>query len=961
MTLEFGLLGGIEARLGGRPLPLGHTRQRSVLAALLVDAGEPVPTNRLMERVWGDNPPRQARATLHGYVSRLRQALADTDETALTRRGGGYVIELADTVPVDLCSFRALLARARQDDDPGLLECALGLWRGEAFSGIDTPWFNTLRDTLEQERFAAQLDLNDRRLRLGEHAALLPALAARSADHPLDERLAGQLMLALHRSGRPAEALAHYQRIRTLLSEELGIGPGPQLREIQAAVLRQEDDPVSHRPNASAAPDHQDTEQAAPRSNPPPAQLPASVPRFTGRRGELGRLEQLLSRGGVVCLEGTAGVGKTALAVHWAHRARPAFPDGQLFVDLRGFDSVSAPTHPAEAVRGFLEALGVAPAHVPARLEQQTALYRSLMADRKALVLLDDARDAEQVRPLLPAALGSLTLVTSRNRLTSLSAAEGALLLTVDPLPSRQAHALLTGRLGSSRIAAEPAAVREITARCAGLPLALAVVAARAAAQPDFPLDLLARELREDGSRLDALDGGDPATQLRAAFSSSYRALDGDTARMFRLLGLHPGPDATVPAAAALTALPVPRARALLGELTRAYLLTEHRPGRYTCHDLLRAYAVELAQADDSDRERDRAVRRMLDHYLATARTADALLTPQPLPEGERNTALFTHQEAQDWLTAEHPVLLAAVERAPTPYVWQLAATLTTFLDRHGHWQALLTAQATALDAAGDRQDRAAQADAHRGLALALDRLGRRDEACDHYHLALTLYSELGSHPGQARTHQHLARMSEARGAHQQALIHARRSLEHYDAAHDPAGQSAAMNQVGWILIQLGNHVEALMYCRRALVMAQEADDFNGQAHIQDSLGCVHRHLGRYEPAVAHYRQAAALFRETGDRHSEARDLCALGDLHEAAAHSDAAREAWTQALSVIHRLGLPGTDPLRVALMHRLSGPGDEQGSGQRDTAPHDTAPHDTAPCDTARGTVHQAVGQGS
>ncbi|MFI6645477.1 AfsR/SARP family transcriptional regulator [Streptomyces sp. NPDC050504] len=1005
MTVEFGLLGSIEARIDGRPAKLGHARQRGVLAALLVDVNQPVNMDRLTERVWGERPPRQARATLHGYVSRLRQALACTSEAGISRGSTGYVLTAADTATVDLHLFRALLVRARAAEGDlravALYEQALRLWRAEAFATIDTPWVNALRDTLGQERFAAELDLDEIKLRIGQHAALLPQLVARATAHPLDERLAGQVMTALHRCGRPADALDHYQRMRRRLRGELGIEPAPALREIQAAILRQ-DVPARHPgaappvapsvgplvgpqggprggapstgprsgvasagPPAAVTPDGRSGAAApagpldavppagpldavppaglpgAVRPHTPPAQLPLSVAAFTGRDTEIARLDRLLSGGSRVpaptsvvisAVEGTAGVGKTALAVHWAHRVRGAFPDGQLYVNLRGFDPEAAAVSPEEAVRGFVSALGVPPGHVPAGLEAQTGLFRSLMAGRRVLILLDNARDADQVRPLLPGAPGCLTLVTSRNRLTSLAVAEGAQLLAVDLLTPGQARDLLTSRLGARRVAAEPAAVEEIVARCAGLPLALAVVAARAAAQPSFPLALLAEELRRDGSRLDALDGGDPASQVRAVFSWSYRTLSPDAARMFRLLGLHPGPDVAAPAAAAVAHVTEPHARTLLAELTRAHLLTEHVPGRYAFHDLLRAYAVELARARDRDRRE--ATHRMLDHYLHTARTADALLTPQPHPialpparPGAAPQEHADHQESLAWFTAEHRVLVAAVKQARGagfgPHAWRLASTLTTFLDRQGGWQTLAAVQTAALEAARGQGDEAGQADAHRGLGLAHDRLDRPDEARAHYLLALDLFSGLGNRTGQARTHQHMARMSESQGLRRQALEHAHHSLEHYRAVGDPAGQSAALNHIGWILAQFGAHQQALDHCRRALALAQRVGDLNGQAHIWDSLGYIRRKLGQYDQAVGHYRQALTLFHQTGDRHSEASGLACLGETHRATTHADAAHEAWTRALEITRELGLPDADPLRTRILHLLGRPG--------------------------------------
>jgi tetratricopeptide (TPR) repeat protein len=666
---------------------------------------------------------------------------------------------------------------------------------------------------------------------------------------------------------------------------------------------------------------------------------------FTGRDKELARLEEILdsavdqpAAAVISAVSGTAGVGKTALAVHWARRAQRAFPDGQLYVNLHGFDPGGSAVSPAEAVRGFLDAFGVAPARIPAGLDAQAGLYRSLLAGRRVLVVLDNARDAEQVRPLLPGSPGCLALVTSRKSLTALAAAEGAHLLTLGLLGPAEAQELLLGRLGSDRVSSEPAAVREIVGQCAGLPLALAIVAARAAAQPDLPLAALAGELRRADGRLDALDGGEATSQVRAVFSWSYHALSTGAARLFRLLGLHPGPDAALPAIAALADVPIPRARVLLAELVRGHLLTEHVPGRYAFHDLLRAYAAELVAAYDSDDVRCAAVPRMLDHYLHTAHLADALLTPRPNPAalpparpGATPEKLSDHPRAQAWFAAEYAVLLAAVEQAPAAGLdtrtWRLASALTTYLDRHGYWRALTAVHTTALDAALRQGDLDGQADAHRGLGLAQDRLDHPDDARAHYVRALDLFYEAGNHAGQARIHQHLSRMCEARGRHQQALGHAHDSLAHHRVAGDRAGQSAALNHIGWILAQLGEHHQALAHCRQALDLAQETADLNGQAHIQDSLGYVHHHLGRYDEAADCYRQAIDLFHRTGDRHSEATGLVSLGDIQHTITHTHAAAGTWTRALAITADLGLPDSDPLRLGLLDRL-GPASAPGA---------------------------------
>ncbi|GHI10221.1 hypothetical protein AQI88_39500 [Streptomyces cellostaticus] len=933
MTVEFSVLGSVEASIDGRSAVLGHARQRAVLAVLLADVGHLVTTDQLTDRVWGSRPPRQAVPTLRSYLSRLRQALAATGEAVIARQPGGYALTTARSVTVDMHTFRHLAAQARAAGDDtraaALFEQALRLWRAEPFASLDTPWLNALRETLLQERLAVQLDWGDVRLRLGQHVALLPEAAARAAAHPLDEHLAGQLMLALHRCGRSAEALDHYRRTCSRLARELGIDPGRHLQDIQAAVLQQD-----------AVPAPVPQPQGPAQLSTIPAQLPLSVAAFTGRKSELAQLDRLLhSTAGALsaqpaavvisAVSGTAGVGKTALAVHWAHRVRDAFPDGQLYVNLRGFDPGGSVVGPAEAVRGFLDALGVPPARVPNGLAAQAGLYRSLLAGRRVLVVLDNARDAEHVRPLLPGGSGCLALVTSRNRLTGLAATEGAHLLTVDLLTPTQAGDLLTSRLGAHRTAAEPAAVEEIVTRCTGLPLALAIMAARAAAQPRLPLTALAHELREAGSRLDALDAGDPASQVRAVFSTSYRALTTDAARLFRLLGLHPGPDIALPAAASLAGLSRARTGALLTELTRGNLLTERTPGRYAFHDLLRTYATELVTHDSDDARRS-AVHRMLDHYLHTAHAADALLTRRkdpisvaPAQPGAVAEELPDRREVLAWFSAEHPVVLAVVEQSPAGFethTWQLATVVATFLKRQGRWPALAAAHTAALSAALRRNDRTGQANAHRGLALARTQLNGPDDARAHYALALDLFGELGDHAGQARIHRHLGRMSADRDEHRKALGHARQAFAHYKAAHNRLGQAGALDHIGRNLVRLGDdRSAALSYSLRALALVEEIGDLNGQARTWRSLGYIHHHLGRYGHAIDCYRQAVDLVRKTDDRYHEATSLADLGDTHHAAAHPDAAHHAWTQALAITDEIGLPGTAPLRARLLHNL------------------------------------------
>ncbi|MFJ1806792.1 MULTISPECIES: BTAD domain-containing putative transcriptional regulator [unclassified Streptomyces] len=933
------LLGPVELAAPERTTEVGPPQRRAVLAALAVDAGRPVTADVVIRRVWGTDPPEGARRSVYSHIARIRQLCEQTGDAAgerlrLMRRSGGYVLE-AGREQVDVHRFRRMVGQARTDTLPdparaSLLSEALGLWRGDPLSGLDGPWAEQTREEWRREQVDATIHWASVRTRLGDPDAAIGPLSALLGEHPLVEPLAEALMRALYTAARGAEALECYASVRQRLAEELGTEPGTALREVHRLILRGQE----LGPAAPARP------AAAPHSHPQrsvvPAQLPGRVRGFTGRDAELSRLDALLDASRpsapvvISAVSGTAGVGKTTLAVHWGHRMRKHFPDGQLYVNLRGFDPSGASRDPAEALRGFLDAFEVPPARVPTGVDAQAALYRSLLADRRVLVVLDNARDAEQVRPLLPGAPGCLALVTSRNRLTSLAAAEVAHLLALDVLTPAEATSMLAARLGAPRTEAEPAAVADIVTRCAGLPLALAVVAARAATQPRIPLATLADELRDTGDRLDALDGGDPASQVRAVLSWSYDALSPAAARLFRLLGLHPGPDVGAPAAASLAGLPPARVRALLAELIRTHLLAESVPGRYSFHDLLRAYAAELAHAQDEEDDRRHATHRMLDHYLHTALGAQRLLgppadrilphpaQPQVAPEQPAD-----REAAMAWFAAEHPVLLNTVHQAFETgfdtHVWQLAAALTTFHQRRVLWSEWTAAHTVALAAARRVGDPAAEACARRNLGNAASALGRQAEARVDLERAAQLYRDLGDPGGEAHARLALGRVSTRQELRTEALDHSRRAVELFGAAGDRAWQAMALNNVGWDQAELGHYEEAIVHGRQALALVAQTGHTSGEAHTWDTLGYAHHHLGRHDEAATCYRQAAAPFHQLGDRYFEADILAHLGDTHHAARDRDAARSAWTRSLTLFEELDHPDAEALRVRLLHHL------------------------------------------
>lgn len=680
-----------------------------------------------------------------------------------------------------------------------------------------------------------------------------------------------------------------------------------------------------------------------------PAQLPASPVPFTGRTWQLQELDDLVSdhvQGAsaavISVIAGMAGVGKTSLAVHWAHRVADRFPDGQLYVNLRGFDPNKSVMSPAEALRGFLDAFHVPPKRIPANVQAQADLYRSLLAGKQVLVVLDNARDAEQVRPLLPGAPGCVVVVTSRSQLTGLVVTEGAHLLLLDILPTAEAREFLGSRLGWKRLAAEPRAVEEIIARCARLPLALAIAAARAAVHPGFPLGALADELRAARGSLDAFDGGDSVIDVRAVFSWSYHALSRRAAWQFRVLGLHPGPDLAAPAAASLSGMSSERARGLLSDLVRAHLITEHAPGRYTLHDLLRAYAAERAAAEPEGESRA-ALHRVLDHYVHTAHAAAMLLVPsmKPIPlsppqPGVTAIALASREAAVAWFTTEHAVLLAVLDRAASSgfdaHVWQLAWALAEFFDRQGHWHDRAATNDAALAAARRLDDVSGQAFAHGGIGRAYVRIGRNEDAQVHLRRALDLYGQLGDQVGQEDTHRALSWMFGQQGRHLEELEHAQLALDLSRAIGDPTKQARALNYVGWAHAMLGDYHAALVYCQQGLDLQVEGSEHYSQAETWNSLGYAHHRLGHHEQAVVCYERALAVYRKQMDIYNEAQTLIGLGDTYRSAGDAESARTVWELARDILDQLGHPDAGDIRIRL-HSL---GPDVETGEADGSAH-------------------------
>ncbi len=623
-------------------------------------------------------------------------------------------------------------------------------------------------------------------------------------------------------------------------------------------------------------------------------------------------------------ITGVAGVGKTTLAVHWAHQVAQSFPDGQLYVNLRGFDPTGAPVAAADAIRGFLAALSVPADQTPATSDAQASLYRSLLADKRMLVVLDNASDPAQVRPLLPGSAGCVVVVTSRTWLTGLVATEGAGQLSLEVLSAAEAAELLAGRLSRQRTAAEPEALAELIALCAGLPVALVIVAARAIAQQHLPLSRLAAELRAAKNRLDALTTGDSATDVRSVFSWSYLGLSAPAARLFRLAGTHPGPSLSTQAAASLAGLPLTAAGRALRELVSARLIDEHAPGRFALHDLLREYAAERAKSTGTPASRRAAIHRMLDHYLHTAAAAVPLLAPQQFwfasassVAGVTLGGFADHREAADWFEAEHLALMAVIRLAADLgfelHACQLPATMTGVLDRSARWDDLAVASEIALVTAQRAGHREAEAYALRGLGGACARLGRYDEARAHLRRCLDQFTELKNLDGQARANLNLACLMHYMGDSEQACRHAHQACEQFGLLDQPAGLAASLNTVGWLEARLGNCEEGLAYCEQGLALAEEIGDPMVAAATWDSLGFVRCLLGQREVAIGCYQRAAKLYADFDAVWYRAEVLINLGDTYEEAGNRQSARELWHEALEVFEQTHHPDTEALRA------------------------------------------------
>lgn len=930
--MEIRLLGPVELWGEGGKVQLGTPQQRCVLAVLAMAPGRPVSPDTLVDRVWGEQAPPHVREALYSHVSRLRGAVRRMGGAALVRRDGGYVLEVGPD-RVDLHRARRSAAEARAvvagsaDGDARaarLLREACELWRGTPLTGLPGDWAARVRSALDQERLTMLTERFEVELRHGRLVDAVAPLSAAQAEYPLSEPLAGLLMLALYRTGRQTEALGVYARARQRLVDEIGDEPAGWLRELHGRILRRDE----------TLTDHAGTPVTV--SQVRPAQLPPDVAAFTGRARELRELDALLpDEAGptavvISALAGTAGVGKTALAAHWAHRVRHRFPDGQLYADLRGF-AAAAPAAPAAVLARFLRALGTPPEQVPPDADEAAALYRSLLADKRMLVVLDNAADPYQVRPLLPGGGGSLVLVTSRDRLGGLVARDGAHRVVLDVLAHDDSVALLTGLLGAGRVDAEPAEVAELARLCGHLPLALRVAAANLGAHPRQRIGDYVGQLR-DTDRLAALTlHGDEQSAVPAAFDLSYTRLPAPVRRMFRLLGLVPGPDVTAGAAAALAGVAGSQAGRLLDALAAAHLVEERTAGRYSCHDLLRRYAAERAHVEEAEPERDAALARLYQFYLWAADAAVRAVNPvfvrlplarpvtgPPAPTGADGSGGPDQPGepggAAAWLEVERANLVAAVtgaaERGSRSVAWQLADVLRGYfmLSPFGYeWRSVARAGLAAATADGDdlalaaahlnlahlwfRQSRYRDAVRHATDALAHARsagwvegdgailnilgsaywpLGELGPALDHFARSVAVFERLGWKQAVAALHGNLARVCAELGRLAEAADHAERGLAETRALGVVLGEAINLEILGEVHHARGEPRAAIELFTRARELSRAAGYRSGEGDALHGLAAVHWELGERDRAAGLAHTALALAREQGLRRLEA-------------------------------------------------------------------------------------------
>lgn len=928
------VLGPLRAWVDGYEVRLGPPMQGAAIAVLAMRANEVVTGAEIIDSLWGQDPPASAHGSLHTYIAGLRRALepgraARTPPRFLVTEGAGYVLRVdrrkLDFSMLDHYREQAVRSRAAGDLDAaqGSLDAALGLWRGTTLAGVPGPFADLVRTKLSEVRLALLEDRAEVMLELGEHGRVAVELSALVREHPLRERLVAQLMLAQYRAGRQSDALTTYYETRRVLRAELGIEPSGPVRELHEQILANDtslDAPQSGRLAVSA---HDQSLV--------PAQLPHTVRNFTGRHAELTALRGLLGRGAagpaIVAINGPAGVGKTALAVHFAREIAAGYPDGQLYLNLRGFDPVQSALSVQESLGQLLRGLGLDPKRISGSPDEQAATFRAVLARKRVIVLLDNAVSARQVLPLLPDAPGCLVVVTSRNRLEELVTPYPVHRVPLDVLTSEDSVTLLAHVCGDERVAEEQAAARRLAKLCGYLPLALRVAAERVTGHSHLRLSDLVEDLTAERDRLDVLDSGDDeASTVRAVFSWSYHALKPEPRRVFRMLGLHPSTEFDEGVAAATLSISATVARRLLASLAADHLLESTGAGRFRFHDLIRVYAGECAVEEETAEARLDGVRRMLAWYLHSAAAAGAVLGPQRRalrlgapPDNCVPRAFGAHQDAVAWCETERTNLLGAArfaaEMGEHETAWHLSYVLWGFFHLRSHWPDWVSIAEVGLRSARVLDDPAAQAQALNDLATAQNYVGRSSEAKDNLEEALRLHRTLDLPVDEARTLNNLGVVCTRQGGPDEAIGHLKSAMRVLRAHGDDLALSNALCNLGVAEAILGEHDVAIAHLLAGLEICRAHGHLWGLSYTLNCLGDAYRRVGMFSEAEVTYRESVVLCRRTGDRFGEATALESLGHVSADRGDIRASRGHWIEALVALDDVGHPHADELRAQL----------------------------------------------
>lgn len=931
------MLGELRVISGEERLELGGLRERRALAMLLLEAGHVVPARRLIDAVWGENPPADAKRGLANVIYRLRRALgSDRGPDIVLARAGGYLISIADA-KLDAAEFEQAVTEANRLVKAGDLEQAaetlrraLEWWRGPALSGLGADVLDAAAVRWNELRLTTQISYATLLLDLGLAEKAVAEIAALVAEHPLRENVVILQMTALYRCGRQRDALELYAATRNRLVDELGIEPSPTLRDLHGRILGNDPELVVPREKMNSSDSGSFSSRALSSA---PRQMPAAARHFTGRSKELEILDRMLHGGEttvdreksrLAVISGMAGVGKTTLALYWAHRSARDFPHGQLYANLRGFGPSAEPVRPQDVICNFLHALGVPPEKIATDPEAQANQYRSILSGAHVLLVLDNARDAQQVRPLLPGSTSCLTVVTSRDRLIGLVASDCAEPVSLDGFSTAESHEFLAKRLGPQAVEREPQPAEELIRFSARLPLALSVIAARAVIARRTKLEALVAQLRETRHRLDALRTSDDATDPRVAFSWSHRNLSPASATMFEILATHPGSELGRAAARSLAGDCVQDVDQALAELVSAHLVEEVQPGRYAIHDLLRSYGEELAV------ERlwhASAVRRLIDHYLRAAyaaeRAVDPWRDPIELPAGAEGVCLEEIADADDatrWFDAEDTLLVGlvgyAIVHGEHARAWRLAWCLSNHLRVRGRYDALVNLYVLAIGAAESTGELDGQGRIHSNLGFTLDLVGLHDRARAHLERALELFTAAGNRVDVAHVSRGLARVMQHAGDAAGALRHLETAKSIYREEGHTVGLAAVLNVTGWMRAQLRDLDSALTDCRESLALLADLEMVDEElANTLDSLGYIHTLRGEFTEAVDYFERALALFHTLGNAFHIGDTSSNLAEACRAGGDLQAARRAWHVAAEAFDSIGHPRVVDVRAKI----------------------------------------------